>query len=186
MASAWVLLAPRYGAYSLVVPGAPSFVCQAEACSAHCCRAFSVNLGEGEVDVLSRWSGLEPVHFLELEDGEPITLPLAQPYLLARREGQCGLLGPDLRCTQYHGRPAACRLYPHFVVGFDRAEGQPVHGDSAGIRAAVERVLRGAEADGLVPLLLGHVECPGFTGPPLDEPGFLALLAQTAELQHPA
>ena len=186
MVRAWQSLSPRYEAYSLIVPGTPSFVCQAELCSAHCCKAFSVSLGEDEVSVLAERSRLQPLHFLELEDGEPITLPLAKPYLLARRGGQCALLGPDLRCTQYHGRPDACRLYPHFVVGFDVANEKPVYGDVAGMRAAIDSVAHDRPLGGLVPLLLGHVECPGFTGPPLAEAAFLALLAHTAELQYPA
>jgi len=38
----------------------------------------------------------------------------------------------------------------------------------------------------LVPLLLGHIECPGFTGPPISEPQWRALFDSTCQLQYPA
>ena len=81
MRQAWERLADRYRAYSLCLPGSASFICQAQLCKAHCCRAFSVNLGEGEVARMEAASGLAAVRFLECEEGEPIVLPMAQPYL---------------------------------------------------------------------------------------------------------
>jgi Fe-S-cluster containining protein len=180
---AWEAVEGRFGAYALVLPGAPSFICQAEFCTAHCCHAFSVNLGEGEVARMARTSGLAPVTFLESEDGTPIALPLAQPYLLARRDGNCVLLGANMRCTQYEGRPAACRLYPHFVVAVDRDTGRPCYGDAQAILAAVEVAASGSAPGALVPLLVRHTACPGFTGPPLTEEDWRALFIETARLQ---
>lgn len=183
MVAAWDCVRERFGAYALVLPGTPSFICQANLCTAHCCHAFSVNMGEAEAGRMARETGMAPVQFLELEDGDPITLPLAQPFLLAREGGHCRFLGPDLDCTVYSGRPNACRLYPHFVVFVDAATGKvttPSPGDG---RRAVDALLAG-ELSSPVPLLLGHVECPGFTGDPLPEASWRALLEATYQLQH--
>ncbi len=145
-----------------------------------------MSLGEPEVERLEKWSGLSPVTFLESEDGVPLTLPLAQPFLLSRTAGHCSLLGDDLRCSQYHGRPDACRLYPYFVVAISLLSGKPVYSDVDGIRRAATRAADGQEDGTLVPLLLSHVECPGFTGPPLPAADWRTLLLETAALQYPA
>jgi Fe-S-cluster containining protein len=180
MQRTWDAIAPRYQAYALALPGSARFICQAELCDAHCCRVFSVNLGESEVARMERESGLRPVMFLECENGAPIALPLAQPYLLARADNRCRLLGDDLSCNQYHGRPNACRLYPHFVVFIDAAANRPVTADLDGIaRSFADR-----PAGPYVPLLLRHVECPGFTGPPMDTAEWETLLRDTYQLQY--
>lgn len=185
MASAWELIAARYAAYALGLPGSSRFECQAELCQAHCCRAFSVNLGDAEVARMERESGLQPLHFLECEDGEPLRLPMAQPYLLARAQNGCRLLGEDLGCTEYHGRPDACRLYPHFVVFVDPANGRPVTADLREMAASFAAALEGGEGR-YVPLLLRHIECPGFTGPPMAHREWEALLRATYQLQYPS
>jgi len=185
MMALWEVVAPRLAAYRLVLPGAASFVCQASLCEANCCRAFSVALGEGEVERLGRASGLPASAFLELEEGEPVTLPLALPYLLARSGNGCRLLGTDLGCTQYEGRPDACRLYPHFVLFFEPATGRPVHSDMAAMGVALEWALGRAEAAAYLPLLLRHGECPGFTGPAIGREAWSSLLEETAYLQYP-
>lgn len=183
MRKAWEELAARLPAYELVLPGAPSFECLIERCPRHCCRIYNVSLGEWEVGRLARESGLSPSRFLESEDGVPLALPLAQPYTLRREAGQCALLAPDMRCGQYHGRPNACRLYPHFVLFVDGETGRPVHGDLAGMDDAARAFLGGAEPT-LTPVLLRHLDCPGFGGPPLGEAGWLALLRETCQLQY--
>lgn len=132
---------------------------------------------------MARETGMALVQFLELEEGDPITLPLAQPFLLAREGGHCRFLGPELDCTVYSGRPNACRLYPHFVVFVDAATGKvttPPLGDG---RRAIDALLAG-QSSSFVPLLLGHVECPGFTGGPLPEASWRALLEATYHLQY--
>jgi hypothetical protein len=187
MRSVWESIADRYAAYQLTMPGSPTFICQAALCDAHCCRAFSVNLGEAEVARMQRASGLLPVHFLESENGAPVTLPLAQPYLLRRAENRCAQLAADLSCGQYEGRPNACRLYPHFVLFVDPASLRPVHADLEGMGASFTST---TAADQLapgpyVPLLLRHVECPGFTGPPITSNEWLELFADTFRLQYP-
>jgi Fe-S-cluster containining protein len=184
--TSWERVAHRYTAYDLVLPGVPSFICQASLCKAHCCKVFSVALGDREVDRLARSSGFAPIVFLECEDGRPITLPLAQPFLLARDRGTCRMLGPDLLCSQYEGRPDACRLYPHFVLFFEPGTERPVHSDWPAMTAAVDR-FTGRSASpvrALVPLLLRHVECPGFTGPPLDRQAWRTLFRETFRLQY--
>lgn len=184
---AWEAIAARFTAYELILPGSATFVCQAEACAAHCCKVFSVALGEREVARMTLASGRQPVAFLELEDGQPITLPLLQPYLLARKEGSCALLADDLLCGEYEGRPDACRLYPHFVLFVDEKTGRPVHGNPDGMEAAIGVALGGAHtkaAGALVPLLLRHLECPGFTGPLLGEAPWRDLLSETFRLQY--
>lgn len=185
MSEAWHKLEGRYAAYRLIVPGEPSFVCLPAQCGAQCCRAFSVSLGEAEVGRMVSASGLTPSRFLESEDGEPIALPLVQPYLLARSDGGCSLLDTRLTCSQYAGRPDACRLYPHFVVFLEENAARPSRPtDLAGMARSVRAVLAGEAGRPYLPLLLGHRECPGFTGPPLTAEAWLATLRTTARTQY--
>ncbi len=183
--SAWELVRSRFEPYDLVAPGSPRFICLQGDCPEHCCRKFTVNLGEAEVDRLARYSQLEPVAFLEAENGAPIALPLAQPYVLSRTDGRCTLLGDDLSCVQYHARPEACRLYPHFVVAISRETQRPVYADTAGINRAVKAALLGVPDPDLTPLLLRHRECPGFTGPPLTLESWQELLGEICTTQYP-
>lgn len=180
----WAAVAARYAAYDLVLPGSASFECQPNLCGAYCCRSYSVNLGEAEVSRMAASSGLPPSRFLETENGEPLALPMAQPYLLRRENNRCALLGEDLRCSQYHGRPNACRLYPHFVVFIDAARGKPVYADMAAIAAAMSAFRAGRNEGALTPLLLRHVECPGFTGAPMTAGAWRELFETTFALQY--
>jgi len=185
MRETWTRVEARYTAYRLILPGEPSFVCQADKCEAHCCLVFSVSLGEREAERMQRFSGLELVDLVECEDGKPIHLPMAQPFLLKRAENRCAFLAEDLRCGQYEGRPDACRLYPHQMIFVDTATGRPVHGDLPRMRAAMAWALtgEGGQEPGCVPLFLRHVECPGFTGPETEGDEWAALLTRTYELQ---
>ncbi|WP_322796704.1 YkgJ family cysteine cluster protein [Tepidiforma sp.] len=176
--AAWEHAASRFSGYHLLLPGSPSFVCLVDECPARCCRVFSVALNERDVERFARVSGLQPVEFLEVEDGRPVELPLAQPYLLARDDGRCRFLLPEHHCGAYEARPTACRLYPHFVVYWDTAADRAIHRDSP----PLETVLSGDSP--LVPLLLGHRDCPGFVGPPLGEAAWLSLLRETDHLQR--
>ena len=184
MSATWARVAARFPAYELLLPGSTAFVCKAEACEAHCCKVYSVSLGDREVGRLRSSSGLHMVEFLECEDGQPIVLPLAQPFMLARKSGTCALLGDDLRCGQYHGRPDACRLYPHFVIVFREQDARPIYSEVATVRAAVRAVVAGAAYPEDEPLLLRHLECPGFTGAPLAEEEWRELIVETARLQY--
>jgi Fe-S-cluster containining protein len=186
MRLAWAIVAARLSAYDLVTPGGPTFICQAELCSAHCCKKFTVSLDDGELERLARATPLSRSRFLDCEDGEPIVLPLAQPYVLSRTDGHCTLLGDDLLCTAYEGRPSACRLYPYFIVAVDTESLRPVYGDVDAIRAACAAAAQGALEGALVPLLLRHLECPGFTGPAQGPASFWELFATTTSLQYPA
>lgn len=184
MREAWLIAAPRFEAYRLLLPGSPRFVCQPQACTAYCCHAYSVSLGDADVERMKRFESLELVDFLELdEDRRPITLPLAQPYLLARSEGHCKMLGPELGCGTYDGRPNACRLYPHFVVFWDaealRARTSASKRVDSSFQATMKRRLYGP-----TPLLLGHTECPGFTGDPITETEWWATFESTYQLQY--
>lgn len=179
MVRTWDLVRERYAAYDLVLPSTPRFICQAAECSAHCCKVFTVALNESEAERMVRESGLPRSAFLETEDGEPIVLPLADPYVLKRGPGCCALLGDDLLCSQYEGRPDACRLYPHQVLFVDTESGRPVGPDPDAFR----RVIGGA-ADNPMPLLLRHLECPGFTGEPLGDDAWYGLLEETYRLQY--
>lgn len=182
---AWTRIQPRFTAYELVMAGTPMFVCRASQCEAHCCRVFSVALGDREVERLASSTGRAPVTFLESEDGEPLRLPLLQPFLLSRTDGHCSLLADPELCGAYEGRPDACRLYPHFVIAIDQETGRPVHGDPDAIEVAVRSVLaEGALPSRLVPLLLRHLECPGFDGPALPEAAWRTLFADTFALQY--
>jgi Fe-S-cluster containining protein len=184
-ADSWERIADRFPNYELVTPWSPSFICQAEACVAQCCKVFSVSLGEREVARMARSSGFTPLEFLEVVDGSPLTMPLAQPYLLARQEGKCTLLGEFHRCTQYEGRPDACRLYPHFVLFVEPETGKPTHADADGMKRSLAVALQREPGPApYVPLLIRHLECPGFTGPALGEAAWLGLLAETARLQY--
>ena len=182
----WDSVRERWTAYQLLLPGSPSFICQAQACDAYCCRAYSVPLGDSEVARMERTSGLLRSRFLESEDGVPVLLPLAQPYLLARAENCCAMLGTDLGCTQYEGRPDACRLYPHFVLAFEPGDEPRRITTVHDVRAAVAAAASGEMPQGAIPLLVGHTECPGFTGPPLGRDAWRDILLSTAALQYPA
>ena len=179
----WMGVAGRFAAYTLALPGCPAFVCQPEVCDAHCCRAFSVSLGDREVARMHQTSGLQPIAFLESEDGAPLTLPMAQPYLLRRADNHCAQLAGDLSCGTYAGRPNACRLYPHFIIFIDTATGRPVAGNLPVMREAAASLLDGEAAGRHVPRLVRHNECPGFTGPPMDAAAWLGLFAETYRLQ---
>lgn len=184
MRSAWEAVSPRFQAYQLILPGSPAFICQPAVCTAYCCHAYSVSLSDADVERMRRFESLEPVEFLELdEDRTPVTLPMAQPYLLARSDGHCKMLTTELGCGTYEGRPNACRLYPHFVVFWDaeaeRARTNPSKRVAAAFEAAMKRGMYGP-----IPLLLGHSECPGFTGEPLSETDWWPLFERTYQLQY--
>lgn len=134
---------------------------------------------------MQRTSGLQPIQFLESEDGEPITLPLAQPYLLKRAGNGCAQLQDDLGCGQYESRPNACHLYPHFVIFVDPQTARPIHLELPAMRDALAAALNGGGGSAPIALLLRHTECPGFTGPAMSEDDWRALFAQTFELQFP-
>lgn len=178
----WKKIEARYEAYALLLPGAPSFICQPRACDAHCCRKFSVSLGERERERMERLMSFSPAEFLECEDGRPIELPLARPYILRRAGNGCALLGTDLACTGYAGRPDACRQYPHQVVFVDTA-GNPLRRPGPAAAESVNRLAKGQEPGDAIALLLRHVECPGFTGPALSPGDWGALLVATFRLQ---
>ncbi len=184
MRAAWSVIADRFQAYDLVVPGTVAFECLMGDCTEHCCNRYTVNLSERDVDRVMRVSGRPTREFLECEDGEPIALPIAQPYVLARAEGTCVFLQTDMACEIYEGRPNACRLYPHFVLFVDPASGRPTYGDVQ----AITRSFRGwlnSEPAPLVPVLMRHRACPGFQGSrllPDDE--WLAILRETARIQY--
>ncbi|MFQ5380283.1 MAG: YkgJ family cysteine cluster protein [Dehalococcoidia bacterium] len=154
----------RYPAYAAVLPGDPSFICVPDDCGSRCCRTLTVPVGERDVLRIERRAGLSPETFLECERGEPVALPLRDPYVLARRGPACTLLKRDGSCRIYDSRPAACRSYP-----FDAA----VRSDDASEELLPEggtRRIRG-------PLvLLRHLECPGFIGEPLRGEAWETLL----------
>lgn len=180
---AWNTVAPKYEAYKLVLPGDPSFLCQPQECDAYCCRTFSVSLGDREVARFERESGLKRASFLELEGDEPIALPLAQPYLLARTDGCCSMLGGDLSCTRYGARPDACRLFPYQLLFIERREHRNVRPSEAERSTAVAAMLRGAADGGLAAFLVGHAECPGFTEAPLSRADWGGLVRRIHGLQ---
>lgn len=176
-------MAPHFPAYSLVLPGSNSFICRAETCNAWCCRSLSVPLGDGDVERLAAASGLAASRFLECEDGEPIALPLAEPYLLARAGGACALLDGALACSCYAGRPTACRLYP-FQLLFADGTGRPGRPSPADLESLAALPGTVGNTGSAMPLLLRHSECPGFTGPPLSTAAWATVLRETALLQY--
>lgn len=182
MEQAWGEARAGLETHGLVLPGSPAFVCQADLCDAWCCRNLTVALDEADVARLERETGRMPVTFLESERGVPIALPLAQPYVLGRGDSACVFLAADRRCGAYPGRPGACRLYPHSILFVDAESGRPLTLSAPDRRAAVEAALHG-EGHEVLPLLLRHLACPGFTGPPLDMAAWCALLAETYSLQ---
>ncbi len=175
----WARVRERYGSYLLVLPGDPSFICQPHECDAYCCRAFNVSVGAGEAERLRESSGLPASRFLESEDGVPIALPLAAPFVLGRSEGHCVFLSAELTCDQYEARPDPCRSYPHQVVFVDAASGKPAQPSPEAGRRAVEAAAAGRLEEGPAPLLLRHDQCPGFTGPPSTEKAWADLLRET-------
>ena len=184
MTKAWGQMAERFAAYALVVPGMTAFDCLVGDCTEHCCNRYTVNLSSGDVDRVARYSGLAPRDFLECEDGEPLALPLAQPYVLARAEGTCVFLATDMSCRNYEGRPNACRMYPHFVLFVDPDTGRPTYGDTEAIRKSFAAWLDGREGN-LVPVLMRHRACPGFEGARrLEEQEWREILRGTARIQY--
>ena len=177
--SAWARVRERYGSHRLVLPGEPSFRCRPHACDASCCRAFNVALDGGEAERLRTATRWPASRFLECEDGEPIALPLAKPFVLGRRDGRCLFLEPDLTCAQYEARPDACRSYPHQVAFVEGTSGRPVQPSAEAGRRAVEAVIAGQTPPGPLPLLLRHEPCPGFEGPPSTAEAWAALLRET-------
>jgi Fe-S-cluster containining protein len=186
MRTVWTGVAQRFSGYQLVLPGSEQFICRAEHCGAQCCRAFSVNLGQADAERFAQASGLQLAEFLECEDGKPIALPLAQPYLLARADGRCRQLGADLSCGQYEGRPNACRLYPHFIIFVDPVTAKPVYAEMEGMELSFSAALGSDTAGPYAALLLRHTDCPGFTGLPMSEPGWKQLFEDTHRLQYGA
>jgi Fe-S-cluster containining protein len=187
----WSRVAPRCAEFDLVLPGDSVFVCQAGSCPVHCCKVFGiVPLGEAELIRLSRSSGIAPLVLIETEDGEPLThsaLPERRPYFLARSGGFCRLLGADLLCSQYEGRPDACRQYPYYVFFFDPSPGRPIRAGWSEMRAALDQTVDGCQTavvPALTPLLIRHRQCRGITGAPLARPDWQALFDQTFRLQY--
>ncbi len=176
---AWANVRGRYGSYRLVLPGEPSFRCRPHDCDAYCCRAFNVALGGGEAARLRAATRAPASQFLECEDGEPIALPLAKPFVLGRREGRCVFLDADMTCDQYEARPDACRSYPHQVVFVEARGGRAVQPSAEAGRRAVEAIIAGRTPEGPLPLLLRHDQCPGFEGPPSTVEAWAALLRET-------
>lgn len=182
MAKLWKDTGTGLESHALVLPGDAGFVCQADLCDAWCCRNLTVALDDADADRIERSTGAIRPAFLECEDGNPIALPLVQPYLLGRRDGACVFLAADRRCSTYAGRPDACRLYPHSLLFVDAETGKPLSPLAPDRRAAVEAALDGRGHE-MVPLVIRHLACPGFTGPPLDESAWRALLGATYALQ---
>jgi Fe-S-cluster containining protein len=176
-AALWSRVAGQYPAYDIVLPGDPGFVCRAELCRAYCCHALTVPLDDGDVSRLTAVSGLRRERFLECEAGEPIALPLSQPYVLARQGGHCALLAESLSCSAYEGRPAACRAYPFAVLTLDPETARPLPGDG-------KNAARAADGGGL-PVLIRHRECPGFDGPAVTEADWEGLVLATRASRVP-
>ena len=180
---AWGLIAERYAGYGLVLPGDPSFICQAELCDALCCRAYSVAVNDDEVARLATATSFPAARFLECEDGEPINLPLERPFVLGREDDHCLFLGDDRGCEQYGARPDTCQLYPHQILFVNPSSGRVMQPSPAEQQQTVEALLAGDPVDGSVPLLLRHLECPGFTGPPTNAIDWASLFRTTYALQ---
>lgn len=188
----WSRVAKHCEAFELVLPDSPSFVCKAAACPVHCCKVFGiVPLSDGEIERLSRFSGLERLDLLEVRNGEPVVLPELprdRPYHLSRSpDGTCAFLGDDLLCSQYAGRPDACRVYPHYVFFFDSESERPVSASVGEQREAIGRLSAGdlpRSRRHLVPVLLRHGMCPGFTGPALGREAWFGLMDATFRLQY--
>lgn len=185
MQHAWSLVQERFSAYALLVPGDASFDCLSSDCPAHCCRKYSVSLGENEVQRMITASGRAPIEFLETENGEPIAFPLAQPFMLSRTDGACTLLGDNLLCGEYEGRPDACRQYPHHVLFIDTTNAKPVYGDLERMAEAIAWFADSSSAPpDCVPVLVKHLDCPGFGGTALPSTEWDSLIDETVRLQY--
>ncbi|HJP41344.1 MAG TPA: YkgJ family cysteine cluster protein [Dehalococcoidia bacterium] len=176
----WQQLQEHFPRYALVLPGDKDFVCQPEQCGASCCRNTNVAIRESDRSRLEHHSGLPSQEFLECENGKLLTLPLAFPYFLSRRDGGCTLLGSANLCSQYPGRPDPCRAYPYAVLLIDSSTGWPARLTSS----AVGESLNGVHPEllGLHPLLVRHVDCPGFTEDRISAEDWESIIWETAEL----
>lgn len=180
--AAWGLIAPRFGGYELVLPDTPAFRCLSSACPANCCRPYSVPLDEEDLARFVGRSGLPVEEVVECEEGRPVVLPLAEPYLLARSGGACKFLASDGRCQQYDARPSACRLYPFQALLVDEGAARIVSPSARRLRDAFA-ALDGV-GSGVVPVLIRHRACPGFVAEPLGEARWRELLRSVMELQY--
>ncbi len=160
------LVRERYPAYAAVMAGDPSFRCEPDECNSRCCRSLTVPASEEDAARIELGTGRARRTFLECEDGVPLALPLVDPFVLARKNAACALLRPDGSCGIYRSRPSACRSYPFDVAPL--AETRPAD--------------RGARATGpsrsAEPVLLRHLDCPGFTGEPLTQQEWAALVEE--------
>ena len=188
MQAVWSLAEQRLATYRLVCPGEPSFRCLASECPANCCVPFTVALSAEDVDRLVRFTGRPVRELVECDGDEPLVLPLAEPYVLARIGGRCRFLGSDGLCSVYEGRPNACRLYPFQVVFVERQSGRPRAATPSLVTRARELFASAVIDDGepVVPLLLRHAACPGMVGPPLSEEEWRDLACRVLELQFGA
>jgi len=182
--AAWAAIAPRVAAYAFVGPETPAFRCLSSDCPVNCCRPFTVALDAEDLARFTRVSGLPVEAIVECADGLPVVLPLTEPYVLARHDGACKFLGPDGRCKQYDARPSACRLYPYQVLLVDEGAGRITSPSPGRVQAALAAIDDPSGGDGeIVPVLLAHRACPGFTGLPLGIEGWRQLLRETLVLQ---
>ncbi len=188
MQAAWSLAEARLATYRLVCPGEPSFRCLASECPTNCCVPYTVALSAEDLDRLVRVTRRPVRELVECEGEEPVVLPLAEPYVLAREGGRCRFLGADGLCTVYEGRPNACRLYPFQVVFVERESGKPRAGTPRLVSRARDLFTSGTadEHEPVLPLLLRHAACPGMVGPPLDVGEWRRLALQVLELQYRA
>ncbi|MGH9583524.1 MAG: YkgJ family cysteine cluster protein [Bryobacteraceae bacterium] len=89
---------------------------------ANCCRVATTQIGERDIDRLSRHLGMRPAEFVrdyttETED---------EGRILRRTENGCIFLEENL-CAVYEARPRTCELFPHLVKGNGSLESRMWH-----------------------------------------------------------
>ncbi|MGH9639854.1 MAG: YkgJ family cysteine cluster protein, partial [Bryobacteraceae bacterium] len=89
---------------------------------ANCCRVATTQIGERDVDRLTRHLGMKPAEFLrdyttETED---------EGRILRRTGNGCVFLEKNL-CSVYEARPRTCELFPHLVKGSGSLESRMWH-----------------------------------------------------------
>jgi Fe-S-cluster containining protein len=161
------------------LPEQEQFVCAQSLCTNSCCKQHDLPIlisQRFEEDVTST-RGLAQQDFITIKNG----------VLFLRKDncGQCVFLGNRDQCTVYDIRPASCIMYPFELVFFDLL--QDGHVVKIRCQDLYQRALEMPPAffkkgrlkyNFIIPLILYHDKCPGFTGNPIQVQEYVDLIGR--------
>jgi Fe-S-cluster containining protein len=164
------------------LPGQPKFVCAQANCTNSCCK----DRGEMPFQVPVSLAFREAVRATrEISDSQFVRIEADMPSLVKDSSGKCVFLDSQRQCTVYDIRPVDCATYPFDLAFFDlRHDGNLAkinHRDL--FRRAGDtpppfftRTTLGYNC--IVPLIIYHSRCPGFTGEPVTIQEYISLVDQ--------